>query len=403
MIGRTTLRSTCRIARVSGLLGLAIELIPTPVVADYLVHRGDVLEIGVSGAPALSRRVAVDDTGKIYLPLIQGINAVGLSLPELQLKVRDLMIASNFRNPEVTVKIVEYQPVYVDGAVANPGSYPYHPGLTVRDVVALADGYDVMQRPETARLSGELVGHALRAARLQAALDGRTEIDIKHLPAVPIAPANLSEIIAIEVQRLRAEQDDHNKEKLHLERLIQTTREEIASLEQARQEEAREVAQLRSDAAHTRELLQKGLVQSTRVLEQQQALSGAGFRLFDVTARATSARNDLEKLTRQLQKASDDRRLKILQELETALLELATTQLRTADQTFARFIAGECSAGFSGALAARYCHVDAARFAGPCLFQAKADWFQRPDFQDGQVPDHVSSRRRHFRLPGRGQ
>jgi len=327
-----TLRSTCRIARISGLIGLAIALLPIPAVADYLLHRGDGLEIDVSGEPALSRRVSIDDNGKIYLPLIEGLNAAGLSVAQLQLKVRDLLLARNLQNPEVTVKIVEYQPVYVDGAVTYPGSYSYHPGLTVREVVAQADGYDIVQRPETARLSGELVSQALRAERLQAALEGRTQIDITHLPTVPITPANLSEIVAVETQRLKAEQDDNNKEKAHLEQMIQATREEIAALEQARQEGTREVAQLRGDASNARQMLGKGMVQWTRVLDQQQALSGAEFRLFDVTARATGARIDLEKLARQWQKTTDERRVKNLQELETTLLELATTQLRLSAQ-----------------------------------------------------------------------
>src|SRR5260370_41933431 len=145
-----------------------IQLIPTPVLADYLVHRGDVLDIDVPGAPALSRRAAVDENGKIYLPLIQGLSAVGLSASDLQLKLRDLLVTRGIRNPEVTVKIVEYRPVYIEGAVTYPGSYPYRRGLVVRDAVALADGYDIRQRPETARLFGELVTQALRVARLQA-------------------------------------------------------------------------------------------------------------------------------------------------------------------------------------------------------------------------------------------
>jgi polysaccharide export outer membrane protein len=322
------LRNYCHVAWISGLIGLMIQLIPTPVLADYLVHRGDVLDIDVPGAPALSRRAAVDENGKIYLPLIQGLSAVGLSASDLQLKLRDLLVTRGIRNPEVTVKILEYRPVYIEGAVTYPGSYPYRRGLVVRDAVAVADGYDIRQRPETARLFGELVNQALRVARLQAALDGQTEIDVKHLSSVPIAPANLSEITTVQAQQLKAEQGDHEQEKAHVRRMIETTREELAYLEQARQQETREIGQLRDEAARARQLMQNGVAQWTRVLEQQQALSAAEFRLFDVMARATAARKGLESLDRQLQKVDDNRKIKILQELETALMGLATIQLR---------------------------------------------------------------------------
>src|SRR5712691_9167992 len=181
-----SLRKACRAARMSGLIGLVIQLIPMPALADYLVDRGDVLEISSSAAPGLHRRTPVSDDGKIFLPLIGEISVVGLSLSQLRLRVQDLLVAENIRNPDVTVEIVVYRPVYVDGAVAIPGAYPYRPGLTVRDAVELADGYDVMQwgdlnvvvaRGDARRLSLELVNQAVRVARLQAALAGQTEID----------------------------------------------------------------------------------------------------------------------------------------------------------------------------------------------------------------------------------
>src|SRR5262249_42676606 len=150
----------------------------------------------------------------------------------------------------------------------------------------------------------------LRVAHLKAALADKTDIDIK-LPPIPIAPEKLSEIIAVEVQQLKADQDDHDKEKVHLGRMIERYREELASLEQARQEEVREVELLKKDAASARDALQKGIIQSSRVLEQQRALSEAQSRLFDVMARAISARRETELLIRQLQKASDNRRMKL--------------------------------------------------------------------------------------------
>ena len=324
------MRNACRAAWISGLIGLVIQLISMPAVADYLVDRGDVLEISSSATPELRRRTAVSVDGKISLPLIGEISVAGLSLSELRLKVRDLLVANNIRNPDVTVEIVAYRPVYVDGAVANPGPYPYRPGLTVREVVALADAYDVMQlrngRAEAGKLAVELANQTVRVARLQAAVAGKTEIDIKHLPPGSIAPINLPELVVVQTQQLKAEQEDYENEKSYLERMIKATREQISALDQAQQEEAREVDQLQKDAARTRELLQKGLVQVSRVEEQQRAISSAQGRLFDVMARATGAKKDLEMLNRQQQEEGYKRKISTLQKLDETLGQLATTR-----------------------------------------------------------------------------
>lgn len=317
----------CRVAWISGLIGLVIQFIPIPAMADYLVDRGDVLEIGSSAVPELSRRTAVNDDGKISLPLIGEITVVGLSPSQLRQQMLDLLAAKNIRNPDVTVEIVAYRPVYVEGDVAKPGPYPYRPGLTVRDLVALAD----VSQPraaggEAGRRSVELVTQAVRVARLQAAIAGRSEIDLTHLPTGPIAATVLSEIVAAQTQQLKAEQDDFDKQQAHLARMIQQTQQQISGLDQAEHEEAREVDALQKDAAKARELLQRGLVQMTRVEDAQRAISYAQVMLFDLMARAAGARKDLELLMRQQQEAGDRRRIKNLQDLEEALGQMATTQ-----------------------------------------------------------------------------
>src|SRR5690606_12292431 len=42
----------------------------------------------------------------------------------------------------VLVSVAEYRPVYVSGDVASPGEQRYRPGLTVRQAISLAGGYD---------------------------------------------------------------------------------------------------------------------------------------------------------------------------------------------------------------------------------------------------------------------
>jgi polysaccharide export outer membrane protein len=44
-------------------------------------------------------------------------------------------------NPEVTVSILEYRPLFVNGEVEKPGGFPFSPGLTVRKAISLAGGF----------------------------------------------------------------------------------------------------------------------------------------------------------------------------------------------------------------------------------------------------------------------
>ena len=331
----------CRTAWIAGLLGLLTQLIPMPAAADYLIHAGDVLEFGVSGAPDLSRRTAVNDDGKISLPSLGEIKAVGLSVAQLRQQVRDLLVTkSHIRNPDVAVEIVSYRPVYVEGDVASPGAYPYRPGLTVREAVAMADGLGAMQlrdrslmseavsaRSDIGKLAVELVTQAARVARLKAALSGQNDIDVKNLPSGLVAAASLAEIVAVQTQQLKAEQESSSNEKSHVERLLKTTRDQIVALNQAQQQEAAEVAQLQKDAARAHELLQQGLVQVSRVEEQQRAISDAQFRLFDVMARANGAQKDLEMEARELQEAGEKHKMETLQKLDDAVSKLATAQV----------------------------------------------------------------------------
>ena len=44
-------------------------------------------------------------------------------------------------NPEVSVTIVSYRQIYLQGEVKNPGPYPYVPGLSLRRAILNAGGF----------------------------------------------------------------------------------------------------------------------------------------------------------------------------------------------------------------------------------------------------------------------
>lgn len=88
-----------------------------PVCAtDYVVGRGDVLEVSVWGVPEMSRTVVVRPDGKITLPAVGDITADGNSPSKLSLDISAAM-KSYIKQPIVTVSVeqIRNNRVYITG------------------------------------------------------------------------------------------------------------------------------------------------------------------------------------------------------------------------------------------------------------------------------------------------
>ncbi|HSV04625.1 MAG TPA: polysaccharide biosynthesis/export family protein [Phenylobacterium sp.] len=116
----------------------------TPGATEYRIGPQDTLEINVNQLPELSHTVQVDLGGKILLPLIGQINALGRTPPELSNDIAAALRKSYMKDPQVTVAVKEAQgqKVTVEGAVASPGVYALAGPTSLMQAVALAKGVD---------------------------------------------------------------------------------------------------------------------------------------------------------------------------------------------------------------------------------------------------------------------
>jgi polysaccharide export outer membrane protein len=109
--------------------------------AEYQIGPEDVLDISVWKNPELSRKVPVRPDGKVSLPLVNDIQAAGLTPTELrqQLTTR---LAEFVPTPEVAVIVQDVQSlkVAVVGAVKTPGRFMLKSPATVLECIALAQG-----------------------------------------------------------------------------------------------------------------------------------------------------------------------------------------------------------------------------------------------------------------------
>ena len=112
------------------------------VTTDYIFGPEDVLEIIVWKNADLSKQVQVRPDGRISLPLIGDVPAVGRTTTQLtgELTAR---LASYMENPTVSilVKEVNSYAIYVLGEVAKPGKYPLKTKTTLLQAITLASGF----------------------------------------------------------------------------------------------------------------------------------------------------------------------------------------------------------------------------------------------------------------------
>jgi polysaccharide export outer membrane protein len=113
----------------------------------YKIGAQDVLRIDVWKEAEISRSVPVRPDGKISLPLLNDVQAAGLTAMELSIVITEGL--KKFINaPQVTVTITEINSrrVYVTGEVTRPGAFPLLPDMTVLQALTSAGGFTQFAR-----------------------------------------------------------------------------------------------------------------------------------------------------------------------------------------------------------------------------------------------------------------
>ncbi len=108
---------------------------------DYVIGADDQLAIIFWREQEMSAEVAVRPDGKISLPLINDIQASGLTPEQLRVSISEA--ATKFiEGPTVTVvvKAINSRRVFITGQIGKPGPYPLTAPTTVLQLLALAGG-----------------------------------------------------------------------------------------------------------------------------------------------------------------------------------------------------------------------------------------------------------------------
>jgi len=110
--------------------------------AEYKIGLQDVLRIDVWKEAEVSRAVPVRPDGKISLPLLNDVQAAGLTPTQLSAVIADGL--KKFMNdPQVTVSVSEINSrrIYVTGEVTRAGAFPLLPNMTVLQALSSSGGF----------------------------------------------------------------------------------------------------------------------------------------------------------------------------------------------------------------------------------------------------------------------
>lgn len=121
--------------------------VPTP--PDYVIGPDDVLTIVFWRDKDMSGDVAVRPDGKISLPLINEVQATGLTPEQLRVSVTEAA-GKYVEDPNVTVvvKAINSRKVFITGQVGKPGPYPLSSPTTVLQLIATAGGVGEYSKSE---------------------------------------------------------------------------------------------------------------------------------------------------------------------------------------------------------------------------------------------------------------
>lgn len=108
----------------------------------YVIGEEDVLNISVWKELEITRTVPVRPDGKISLPLINDVQAAGLTPAQLGMTITE-KLRKFIAEPQVTVIVTEIRSrrIYLLGEVSRAGAFPLLPNMTVLQALSSAGGF----------------------------------------------------------------------------------------------------------------------------------------------------------------------------------------------------------------------------------------------------------------------
>lgn len=318
---------------------------------DYRLSVGDVVSFDFIDDTLPAQELTISSNGELSVPLIGGFKVAGLTVPEALEAMRSTFVERKiFIEPQLSLSVVSFRPIFVLGDVKAPGSFPYQPLLTVEQAVALAGGQSAggatgEDRVVTAaRLRGnlsenevEIAREAVGAARLTAQLAGRTEISLDDMPSKTrdLVSAQLVELfLENERQILSAEQRSFETRRNQLTAAVAEVKGALANLEQLAEKQKQVIVSAHAEHERAAILSKRGLKTLTDLSSVERDATAQEAHLLEIYNQMSTTRRELGDLQRQLSELTDTRTRTALTALQThtSQIEQLLASRRTTEE-----------------------------------------------------------------------
>ncbi|MGD9862008.1 MAG: polysaccharide biosynthesis/export family protein [Pseudodonghicola sp.] len=314
------------------LLLLALIWAPRPAQAATQVERGDLLTVEVVDAKMFSRQARVDADGRIMLPAIGGLEVAGRDLDQIRGMIETaLSQAGLMHQPVVLVEFAEYRPVYVGGAVAQPGAIAYLPGMTAQQALIAAGGLKLRSKEDdiapdalieavaqSQASAFQLVQTQARIARLEAALANSDEIGTAAPRAGNLPDKTVREVMQSESLMLHDQLARLSSRQAHGQNLAALLDLELEILGQQAQLQQDEAGIQTEEVANAKKLVDQGLMPRPRLQELMREKSQLSRDLLETRAFAARAQQAKETARFEIADEETERRIELRRELQEA-------------------------------------------------------------------------------------
>lgn len=337
-----------------GLLMLGLSCSLAEAGPAYLLEPGDTIEIAIAGLPELRQRLKIQIDGSISMPRLGTLTVAGSTEAEARAKIQSVLATKVFRQrspdgqerpftveiDDISASTVEYRPIYVSGDVSRPGEQAFRPHMTVRQAVASSGGYDPTRHRaginhDAIELQGEYAAkwaafakEHVRIWRLKSELGETSELDEKSLSSIPLPRATITEIVNVASEQLRTRHAEQAREKEYLERAITQADQHITILTSQLEKEEKGVQADAEDVQRITKLFEKGAVAIPRVSDARRAALLSSTRWLQTQAQLMQVTRQRTDLSRQLEKAADERMIAVLKEMQDAVVHQTEIRAR---------------------------------------------------------------------------
>lgn len=248
-----------------------LDIAPAPGSGGKQSHAGTPLHTFYQRMD-LSGEMVVEPDGRLTVPRVGSVHVADRSVDDVKQELSVAFQRAMNRKAEVSLTIIQRSPIFVTGAVRNPGSFPFVPGMMVVHAMALAGGKLVVPTStiEQARETERVLKATAQLRRLlarRAVLDSEVDGTPLQVPVRLISLAgekHASEIVETEKRSLKLASEARKFEIAALTAHAESARKEFVALQRRSSDLEKQIAVRGQRMENLQKLQRAGYVSQDR-------------------------------------------------------------------------------------------------------------------------------------------